>query len=69
VHRDAWESSLVGQTFLPLGPVPRGGVGFSRLSLRITGPLGRSGKFIRGLGISAPGSMPLSRGRALSPKS
>jgi hypothetical protein len=52
-YRDALESSLVGQTFLPLGPVLRGGVG---LSLRIASPLGHSGKFIRGSGISAPGS-------------
>jgi hypothetical protein len=42
--------------FCPWVPRPREGVGLSRLSLRIASPLGRSGKFVRGSGISAPGS-------------
>jgi hypothetical protein len=62
VRRDTRESLLVGWTFLPLGPVPRGGVGLFCLSLRIAGPLGRSEKFVRGSGISAPGSCTLEEG-------
>jgi hypothetical protein len=57
MRRDARESSLVGHTFLPPGHIPRGGVGLFFLSLMIAGPLGHLGKFIRGSGISAPGSV------------
>jgi hypothetical protein len=46
----------MGRAFLPLGPMPRGGVELSCLSLRIVGLSGHSGKFVRGSGIYALGS-------------